>query len=69
MRVLIKHSFIIEEEWPESSANKEHIEFAYNSSTGCADNIIDRLVKYKDRLNLYNDCLCKGHHSEFIKVI
>ncbi len=64
-KVLIKHSFEIEEEWEDQYATKDHIEFYYNEGTSCADNIIKKLLKLKKETK---SCLCRFQSSEVIKI-
>lgn len=65
-KVLICHSFEIEEEWQDEYATKDHIEFYYNEGTSCADNIIHKLLKWK-RTHPH-ECLCHFQSSEVIKI-
>ncbi len=67
VKVLIKHSFEIEEEWEDRYATKEHIEFYYNEGTSCADNIIHKLLKIKRKEGPHS-CLCRFQSSEVIEI-
>lgn len=64
-KVLIRHSFEIEEEWEDKYATKDHIEFYYNEGTSCADNIIHKLLKIKKETKR---CLCHLQSSEVLEI-
>ncbi len=72
MKVLVKHSFEIWEEWPKKYATKGHIEFYYNEGTSCADNIIDKILNSKrDRHNntkSRHSCTCHMQSSEVLEI-
>lgn len=66
-KVIVRHSFDLEEEWEDQYATKDHIEFYYNHGTSCADNILRKLIEYKKSL-VPDDCLCSIQQSEVIKI-
>lgn len=65
-KVMVKHSFTIEEEWDDKYATKEHIELYYNEGTSCADNIMQMIENYKDSIGA--SCMCPLQSSEVIEI-
>lgn len=66
MKVLVRHSFDVEEEWEDKYATKEHIEFYYNEGTSCANNILEA-IKSK-RIELGYHCFCPMQSSVVLKI-
>lgn len=66
-KVIVKHTFEIEEDWEDRYATKDHIEFYYNDGTSCADNILKKLLKLRKQQGLHG-CLCRFQNSEVITI-
>lgn len=65
VKVLVRHSFDLIEEWGAEYAEQDHIEFYYNDGTSCADNIIKALLAFKHK---HKGCLCRLQSSRVLEI-
>lgn len=65
MKVRIKFEFILEREWEDKYANKEHIEFCLNEGTWCQSNLIDWMREAEKKSE--RGCLCRVIKATFLE--
>jgi|SRR5215469_4847565 len=64
--VVIRASFDLVVEVPEDWT-EDKVEFKYNGSSWCADNLISDLVKLEKRVENGAGCLCHAFKAEFLR--
>lgn len=66
-RVKVRYTLEIEVDVP-YAWNKEFFEFHRNESSWCADNVVDEITAYVERLDSEGGCVCDNFKAEFISV-
>jgi len=63
-KVLVKHTIIIEHEFEDGMTN-DQIDFLFNESSWCANNLLTEMEK----LDAIHQCVCHRHKAEVVPDI